>query len=37
MLMRIVKRIVGKSDIYDLTIELDVNTDIYPIEKDKVE
>lgn len=32
----IVKRIEGKSEIYDLKIELDVNTDIYPIYKDKV-
>lgn len=31
-----VKRVSGKSDIYDLQIELDVNTDIYPVEKENV-
>lgn len=32
----LVKRIVGKSDIYDLKIQLDVNVEIYPMETDKV-
>jgi len=31
-----VQRIQGKSDIYDLNITLDINTQVYPIEQDKV-
>lgn len=30
------RRVEGKSDIYDLQVDLDVNTEIYPIEKEKV-
>ena len=31
--MLIVSRISGKSEVYKLSIELDVNTDIYPMQK----
>ena len=32
-----VRRIEGKTDIYDLQVELDVNVDVYPIDKEKVD
>jgi hypothetical protein len=31
-----VRRIEGKIDIYDLNVELDVNYEVYPLEKGKV-